>query len=101
MTHLASTTADDAECPRCHKPILTALDEGLTAHVDATPLPDRQAEIAALIEGRWTYTLTTYRQLIHRNAQRITADTMRGTIHAEHRCAGIVQLTIDDMIGQT
>lgn len=97
--HFASTRATDARCPRCHAALLTALDEGLTARVDATPLPDRDAEIAALLDGRWTYTLTANRHLIMRAAHRIAANTIRGTVHAEHKCTGPTQLTFDDLIG--
>ncbi|MEU5549224.1 hypothetical protein ABZ738_05595 [Micromonospora sp. NPDC047793] len=97
--HLISTTATPGTCPRCRRPVITALDDGIPARVDATPLPDRQAEIAALLEGRWTYTHTTNRHLIHRDAARITANTLTGTIHAEHKCTGAIQLTLDDLIG--
>lgn len=96
--HLVSTTAAEARCDRCRRPLLVALDEGLTARVDATPLPDHSAELAALIEGRWTYT-RIHGQLIHRTAPRITANPI-GSVHAEHRCPKKpTQLTIDQ-IGQ-
>lgn len=99
MSHLISTTATETTCPRCHTPLLVALDDGLPARVDAQPLPDRAAEIAALLDNRWTYTRTHYGQLIHRDATRIAARTLQGTIHAEHKCEGPEQLMIDDLIG--
>lgn len=99
MSHLASTVAKPQPCPRCHRATLAALDEGLSVRVDATPLIDRQAEIAALLENRWTYTHTNWGHLVHRDPTRIAANTMRGTIHADHRCAKNVQLTLDEMIG--
>lgn len=98
--HFISTTTAETRCPRCHKPLLSALDGGIPARVDATPLADRAAEIAALLDGRWTYTHTTNRHLIIRDADLIAAGTLRGTIHAEHKCAGAIQLTLEDLIGQ-
>ncbi|MEV4384379.1 hypothetical protein AB0J68_01420 [Micromonospora sp. NPDC049580] len=95
-----STVATPQPCDRCHAALLVALDEGLTARVDATPLPNRQAEIAALIQGLWTYTHTNNRHLVYRSAERITGNTLRGTIHAQHQCNGPTQLTLDDLMGQ-
>ncbi len=99
MSHLTSTVARGKPCPRCHKPTLVALDEGIPARVDAIPLADLQAEIAALLQGRWTYIHTTYGHLVHRDPNRIAANTIRGPIHAEHRCRRNEQLTLDKMIG--
>ncbi|MFY1658553.1 hypothetical protein [Micromonospora sp. WMMD1274] len=96
--HLISTVATDHRCDRCHTPIITALDDGIPARVDATPLPDRQTEIDALLNGKFTYTLTLNRHLIHRDADRITANTLTGTIHAEHKCTAPAQLTFDDLM---
>ncbi|MCX4474835.1 hypothetical protein OOK41_31745 [Micromonospora sp. NBC_01655] len=98
--HFISTTATEARCPRCHAALLTALDEGLPVRVDATPLPDRAAEINALLDGRWTYTHTANKHLVIRDEHRIAANTMRGTVHAEHKCTGPTQLTIEDLIGE-
>lgn len=92
--HFISTAAKEARCPHCRRPILTALDEGLTARVDQAPLPDRQAEIAALLDGRRTYVHTTYNQLVYRDASRIAGGSIQGPIHAEHRCIGTKQLAI-------
>ena len=86
MTYFVSTAALESRCPRCRTPILTALDEGLTARVDLTPLPDRRAEIDALLTGRWTYVRTRDRHLIYRDSHRIIAGTPRGPIHGEHKC---------------
>ncbi|WP_245603603.1 hypothetical protein [Salinispora cortesiana] len=97
--HFLSTIAAESRCPRCRKPILTALDEGSPARVDTTPLPDRASEIAALLDNRATYTLTRNQHLIYRDAHRITANTLQGTIHAEHTCTRPTQLTLDDLIG--
>ncbi|MEU5965939.1 hypothetical protein ABZ777_32440 [Micromonospora parva] len=93
-----STIAAPERCDRCHAALLVALDEGLTARVNATPLPDHQAEIAALMQGLWTYTHTNNRHLIYRSAERITAGMLRGTIHAQHQCNGPTQLTFDDLM---
>lgn len=98
--HLASTTATPSTCHRCGASLLTALDEGIRARVDATPLTDTQAEIAALLAGLRTYTHQA-KQLIHRDAYRIAAQTLTGRIHAEHQCPPRpVQSTIYD-IGET
>lgn len=97
--HFASTPAAISTCPRCQTPTLAALDEGLTARVDFVPLPDTQAEIAALLEGRNTYTRLGNNHLVHRDAHRIAARTLTGPTHAEHKCAGPTQMMIDDMIG--
>ncbi|MFI6228905.1 hypothetical protein ACIBCR_16500 [Micromonospora echinospora] len=97
--HLISTVATESRCPRCRAATLTALDDGIPARVNATPLPDRQAEITALLDGRLTYVLTTNRHLLHRDGSRIAANTLRGTVHAEHKCTGPTQLTFDDLIG--
>jgi len=97
MTYFASTRATDTTCPRCRAAVLVALDEGLRVRADSTPLPDRQSEIAALLDGRQTYTLTAHRHLIHRTAERIATDRLRGTIHAEHKCVTPTQLTIDQI----
>jgi len=97
MTHFETTTITEARCPGCHKPILVGQFEGLPARVDTKPLADRQAEIAALLDGRWTYVLTKYRQLWHRDADRIRSNTIDGPIHAEHRCdERAIQLTLFD-----
>lgn len=80
---MISTLTKPGTCPRCHSQLLVALDAGLPAQVDATPITTSQ-EIAALIEGRWTY-LHIHQQLIHRTAAIITGGRT-GNIHAEHRC---------------
>lgn len=83
--HLASTTAEPTHCRHCGAPILTALDTGFTARVDAHPiLPS--VELVVLLSGRRTYTHTHGRQLVQRTAARITANYPRGPLHAEHVC---------------
>ena len=99
MTYFASTQTTETTCPQCNQAILTALDEGLAAKANAAPLLDQAAEIAVLLQGRLTYTLTRNRHLVHRTAERITSGMPHGTIHAAHQCVGRIQLTIDDMIG--
>lgn len=84
--HLASTKATIATCHRCGTPTLTALDTGITARVDAQPLDTPHAEIAALLEGRETFTRTPGGQLIRRTAERIHSGWLKGTIHAAHKC---------------
>lgn len=94
--HLINTTAKQSRCHRCAAAILTALDEGSTARVDATPLPNRQAEIAALLDNRRTYDHPLYGQLHYRDETRIARNKDRWPIHAEHKCAAKPkQLTLD------
>lgn len=100
MTHFQSTRATEARCPRCRLPILTAHDEGIRVRVDLDPLPTPAAEIAALLEGRHTYTRLGNGHLVYRDAPRITGGTLRGPIHADHKCVGPTQLLIDDLIGE-
>ena len=100
MSHLISKPASETTCPRCRRQTLSGIDEGIPARVDRAPLATPAAEVNALLHGRRTFTLTRNRFLIHRDASRITGGQLRGTTHAEHKCTGQVQLTIDQMIGQ-
>lgn len=94
--HFVTTVATPTRCKRCGAAILTALDEGLNARVDATPLRDRQAEIAALLDGRRTYKHTIYGQLHHRDETQLRKPHDPGMrIHAEHQCTRNEQLAID------
>lgn len=86
MNHLATTPARETTCPRCGAAMLIGLAEGLTAKVDIDPLPDRLAEIAALLANKSTYTRLGNKELVHRDAGRITDPKLQGHIHAEHRC---------------
>ncbi|GIJ51298.1 hypothetical protein Val02_81840 [Virgisporangium aliadipatigenens] len=83
MSHLISTDATRTSC-RCGAVVLVAVDEGLAVRADADPIPPT-AEIAALVDGRWTYTHAGG-QLIYRDAARIRSNTPAGCIHREHRC---------------
>lgn len=84
MIHFVSTKAVEATCHRCRTALLTGLDQGIPARVDAAPISPA-AEVGVLLEGRWTYTLRA-EQLIHRDARRIASGRWIGPIHAEHRC---------------
>jgi hypothetical protein len=83
--HLISTPSRVVTC-HCGATLLAAHDSGEPVTVDATPLPDRAAEIAALIQNRRTYTHTIGRQLIHRTPGIIRSGWPPGTIHASHKC---------------
>jgi hypothetical protein len=83
--HLISTVAVTRICP-CGARTLVALDSGSTARVDSDPLPDRAAELTALIDDRWTYSLIRVGWLVHRDADVIAAGTLDGPVHREHRC---------------
>jgi hypothetical protein len=82
--HLITTPATGQACRHCHTPVLAGLAEGLHTRVDLTPLNPAD-EVAALLTGRWTYTLTRT-GLIHRDATRIAGDTLTGPILADHKC---------------
>lgn len=85
--HLITTRAQPDTCHRCQDPILIGLAEGLTARVNITPLPDRAAEIAALLAGLHTYTRFSNGELAHRDANRIRDPHLATrAIHAEHKC---------------
>lgn len=98
--HLVTTRARTATCHRCQDPILIGLAEGLTARVDATPLPDHDAEIAALLAGLRTYTKFANNELAYRDAGRIREHQKRNPrlaprpIHAEHKCTRPEQQTL-------
>lgn len=77
--HLISTEVMADRCQRCGAGILTAVAEGLWAHVDPFPL-DRRAETVALILGWWCYSLTG-KTLIRRDGS-----LRSGPILVEHHC---------------
>jgi hypothetical protein len=83
--HLITTRARNTTCPGCAAPILTAIDAGLPAHVDATPI-DPANEIGILLTGAWTYTHTTAGHLIHRHPDHIRTGQPTGPIHQQHKC---------------
>lgn len=83
MIHFQTTKAIGQACHSCHRAVLAGFAEGLYARVDLTPVTD---EAAALLAGRQTYTFA-YGELIHRDAGRIAARTLTGTVLAEHQCA--------------
>jgi hypothetical protein len=100
--HLVSTPASRTVCGRCDTPLLTGWAEGILARVDAEEL-DRAGEIAALIEGRITYSLIAG-ELVDRDATRIRSPNQKGSVYAEHKCtrekvSPPKQMTIDDLIG--
>lgn len=90
--HLVTTRARSDTCHRCQDPILIGLAEGITTRVDAAPLPDRDAEITALLAGLRTYTRFSNSELAYRDAGRIREHQRRDPrlpkrdIHAEHKC---------------
>lgn len=84
MTYLITTPVAGGICPRCHQLTLTGIAEGLSARVDLAPI-NPAGEIAELLAGRWTYTLSRT-GLVHRDAHRIAAGTLRGPTLTTHRC---------------
>lgn len=83
--HLISTKATPTTCGGCGTPLLVGHDAGIPARVNATPIPPEK-EAAILLTGAWTYTLTTGKQLIQRDADKIRSGWPPGTIHAQHKC---------------
>lgn len=73
-----TTDATLAVC-RCGAAILKGFSEGSLTLVDPWPA-DRVTEIAALLHGRWTYTLIVGQ--LHRR----TGSTPPGHVMIEHRC---------------
>jgi hypothetical protein len=100
MSWFHSTRATESRCPRCQAATLTAHDEGIPVTINAAPLTNRNAEIIAIADGLNTYWLTQTRQIIYRNATRITGTSITGTIHAAHKCAGPQQTLIFDFLEQ-
>lgn len=100
--HLVSTTASHTTCDRCGASLLTGWAEGVLARVEAVAL-DRAGEIAALIQGRITYSLIGG-ELVDRDVRRIRSPQQKWSVHAEHKCTRkkVIppkQLTIDGIIG--
>jgi hypothetical protein len=82
--HLVSTPARPGLCRRCGAAILSGLDEGVLATVDAAPL-DFVAEFAAVVAGRTTFALLGD-GLARRDADRISGGLVGRGVHAEHCC---------------
>lgn len=79
-------------CPRCRQPILRAL-VGHVAALDtrADPKPLNPAEeLAARLQGRWTYCLRIHpclpARLLNRSAEHIRAGHCRHLVVADHHC---------------
>jgi hypothetical protein len=83
--HLISTRASGGTCAACKTSTLVAYCEGLRVRVDVTPI-DATGEVAALAEGRATYTLIMAGELVHRDQFRIQDPHLAGTVHRQHRC---------------
>lgn len=80
--HLITTTAEPCPCHRCGAPTLTGWADGLHARVGTQPL-NRDGELAAILAGRRTYTLT-HEGLVHRDRWHLTHP--HGPILANHAC---------------
>ena len=86
--HLITIRVVTKPCPTCRITIMVGIEQGLPARAEL-PALDQAGEIAALLAGARTYTLTpATRILIHRDASRIRGGYLKGTIHAEHLCPG-------------
>lgn len=82
--HLETTQAFVHTCPRCRATILYGLAEGIPARVDPEPV-DQPGEIAAVVAGRQTYTLTRG-GLVQRDAGRRSDPSLTGPVLAAHDC---------------
>jgi hypothetical protein len=80
--HLISTRPSVRRCPRCGGLILTAVAEGVPAHVDPVPVTVA-GEMAALLVGRRSYTLA-HGELVTRDVDRVSRP--RGAVLVDHRC---------------
>jgi hypothetical protein len=80
-----TTTASDAPCRHCHRPLIYAWDEGLLVRADATPL---DAVVAAELRraGRRVYALTEGRNLVYETQERAGTLRLVRSRHAEHVC---------------
>jgi hypothetical protein len=95
MIHLITTRAKERSC-RCGAAILVGIAEGMPVRADARPVTPAE-EIAALVEGRWTFALRCG-ELVHRDAIRIRGGYVGQSVHAQHRCAAYTQ---PSLIGAT
>lgn len=80
-----STTASEAPCQHCRRPLIYAWDEGLRVRVDALAL-DEVVATALREAGRRVYVLTDGRNLVHETAERAGTLRLVRTRHAEHIC---------------
>lgn len=72
-------------CTRCNKAVLAATVRGLDVHVDYACLNDA-GELAALLEGRKTYTLVAQDYLAIRTRYNIAAGPPERPVLADHAC---------------
>lgn len=80
-----STTASEAPCQACRRPLLYAWDEGLRVRVDTLALDEAVA--AALRDaGRVVYVLTQGLNLVRETAERAGSLRLVRSRHAEHIC---------------
>lgn len=77
--HLITTTATVRTCPRCARPILAGIAEGLSARVDLTPVTD------TFRDDRATYSLIAG-QLHERDDFARAAGLPRWPVLAAHAC---------------
>lgn len=82
---MITTTPSLITCRRCHTPVLAATVGGLDRHVDTATLND-VGELAALVEGRATFTLAAEDYLARRTVHHIAAGPARRPVLAEHNC---------------
>jgi hypothetical protein len=83
--HHINTRAEPTTCPRCGQLRITATDEGITHHAEL-PAITAQQELQAILTGHLTFNLTTGRNLITRDEDRLKGKGPPGTIHAQHKC---------------
>lgn len=82
---LITTSPSLITCRRCNRPVLAATVGGLDRHVDTATLND-VGELAALVEGRATYSLVAEDYLSRRSVHDIAAGPAKRPVLAEHSC---------------
>lgn len=86
--HLITTAPSLTVCRWCNRPVLAATISGVDRYVDTATLNDT-GELAALVEGRSTFTLVAEDYLVRRTVHAIAAGAPRKPVLAEHACKEI------------
>jgi hypothetical protein len=84
-------------CPRCSSITLAGIAEGLTIHLDPTPL-NATSEAASLVAGRSTWHMTSDREVCWRTASKVAywpaGNYLTYAVFARHQCHAPITVTI-------
>lgn len=83
--HSITTAPSLTTCRSCNSPVLAATVRGLDEHVDTATLNDA-GELAALLDGRRTFSLVAEDYLSLRTALDIAAGPPKRPVLAQHGC---------------